>query len=64
MGTAPGFLGEFGLCQDGIELEFYELPSGYIAMWINGVVTYLSPECYKRLAEFLLKTYNKESQVG
>lgn len=51
---------EFGICQDGLDVSFEELPSGNIRLIMQGYgITELSPECYKRLAEFLLRVYRR-----
>ena len=60
MGTASGFLYEFGICQDGLDVSFEELPSGNIRLVMQGYgITELSPGCYKSLAELLLRVYRR-----
>lgn len=55
---------EFGICQDGLDIMFEELPSGNIRLVMQGYgITELLPACYNRLALFLSLVY-KETQVG
>lgn len=68
MENPRSFLREFGICQDGLNIQFSELPSGNVQMYMLperlrydsvGGITELSPESCRRLARWLMEAYDR-----